>query len=365
MRLAKVWLTDYRSYEQHEVELDTGLTAILGPNGAGKTNLLEAIGLLATLKSFRGAPTESLIRRGASSAIVRAEGERDGRDVLIELELTKGRTRAQVNKQKLQRTSDLLGALQVTFFAPDDLALVKEGPAVRRQYLDDLMVSLDPRFDSVLSDLDRVLRQRGALLRQARGSLDEATGLTLDVWDAKLGELGQRVTERREYTLGALMPLVGQAYEQLAGNKTEVTATYIRSWDGDALAQAVVDSRQQDVRRGVTTLGPHRDDLRLSLNSFASRVEASQGEQRTLALALRLAGHRLVAQHIGEAPLLLLDDVLSELDPDRASALLDNLPPGQTIITSASGLPPGTVADQTLTFQSPRSSSAESRSDGI
>ncbi len=360
MRLAKVWLTDFRSYEQHEVELDTGLTAILGPNGVGKTNLLEAIGLLASLKSFRGAPTESLIRRGASSAIVRAEGERDGRDVLIELELTRGRTRAQVNKQKLQRTSDLLGALQVTFFAPDDLALVKEGPGVRRQYLDDLMVSLDPRFDSALSDLDRVLRQRGALLRQTRGSVDEATGMTLDVWDAKLGELGQRVTERREYTLGALMPLVGQAYEQLAGEPTEVIATYIRSWDGDELAEALAESRQQDVRRGVSTVGPHRDDLRLSLDGFASRSEASQGEQRTLALALRLAGHRLVAQHIGEAPLLLLDDVLSELDPDRARALLDNLPPGQTIITSASGLPPGTVPDHTLTFESPRSSSAES-----
>ncbi len=360
MRLAKVWLTDFRSYEQHELELDTGLTAILGPNGAGKTNLLEAIGLLASLKSFRGAPTESLIRRGASSAIVRAEGERDGRDVLIELELTKGRTRAQVNKQKLQRTSDLLGALQVTFFAPDDLALVKEGPGVRRQYLDDLMVSLDPRFDGVLSDLDRVLRQRGALLRQTRGSIDEATGLTLDVWDAKLGELGQRVTERREYTLGALMPLVGQAYEQLAGTPTEVIATYIRSWDGDVLAEAIADSRQLDVRRGVSTVGPHRDDLRLALDGFASRSEASQGEQRTLALALRLAGHRLVAQHIGEAPLLLLDDVLSELDPDRARSLLDNLPPGQTIITSASGLPAGTVPDHTLTFESPRRSSAES-----
>ncbi|MEZ5341165.1 MAG: AAA family ATPase [Acidimicrobiales bacterium] len=161
MRLAKVWLTDYRSYDEQEFSLDTGLTAILGPNGVGKTNLLEAIGLLATLKSFRGAPTESMIRRGASSAIVRATGERDDREVLIELELTKGRTRAQVNKQKLQRTSDLLGALQVTFFAPDDLALVKEGPGVRRQYVDDLMVSLEPRVDGLLTDLDRVLKQRG------------------------------------------------------------------------------------------------------------------------------------------------------------------------------------------------------------
>lgn len=348
MLLKTVWLQNFRSYEELEISLHPGFTAILGPNGVGKTNLLEAIHLLATLKSFRGSPTESLVRRGQSQAIVRAQGIRDDRDVLVELELAKGRTRAQVNRQKLKRTKDLLGALRVTVFAPDDLALVKEGPAIRRTFLDDLLVSLDPQADAVRSDLDRILKQRNSLLRQGNGRPDESALATLDVWDTKLAACGEHLTIRRENLLHDLMPLVGEAYKQLSNEKTEIVATYVRSWSTPSMAEAIADARTLDIRRGVTTVGPHRDEVGLLLDDFESRTEASQGEQRTLALALRLAGHRLLSERLGEAPLLLLDDVLSELDHDRARALLDSLPPGQTVITSASGLPPGTKPDQTL-----------------
>lgn len=341
-------LVDFRSYERLELELSDGLTAIIGPNGMGKTNVVEALSLLATLKSFRGAPTESLVRRGATSAVVRAVGERDGREVSIDLELTKGRTRAQVNKQRLQRTRDLLGALRVTVFAPDDLALVKEGPALRRDFLDDVIVALDPSADGVLRDIERILKQRNALLRQANGRLDDSSEGTLEVWDTKLAAAGEHLTVRRENTLGLLMPGVAAAYDELAGEISDVTAFYDRSWSQATLAEGVAEARDHDVRRGVTSVGPHRDDVSFRVNGFDSRVEASQGEQRTLALALRMAGHRLVAEEIGEAPLLLLDDVLSELDPDRARVLLATLPPGQTIITSASELPPATVPEQTL-----------------
>ncbi len=348
MLIRQLELVDFRSYERLDLRLSDGLTAIIGPNGVGKTNVVEALSLLATLKSFRGAPTESLVRRGATTAVVRAVGERDGREVSIDLELAKGRSRAQVNKQRLQRSRDLLGAVRVTVFAPDDLALVKEGPALRRDFLDDVIVALDPSADGVLRDVDKILKQRNSLLRQSNGRLDDMTAGTLDVWDMKLAAAGEHLTVRRENTLGQLMPGVASAYDELAGESSDVTAFYERSWNDDSLADGLGAARDHDVRRGTTSVGPHRDDVSLRVNGFDSRVEASQGEQRTLALALRMAGHQLVADQLGEAPLLLLDDVLSELDPDRARILLATLPPGQTIITSASELPAGTVPDQTL-----------------
>jgi DNA replication and repair protein RecF len=350
MQITRLWLQDFRSYESLELPLDIGLTAIVGKNGIGKTNLLEALGLLATLKSFRGAPTESLIRRGAETAIIRAEGIRDDRDVLIELEIGRRRTRAQVNRQRLQRSRDLLGALRITVFAPDDLALVKEGPSVRRGFLDDVLVALDPKADAVLRDLERILKQRNALLRQSHGRLDEAGLMTLDVWDAKLATTGTDVTNRREALVAKLLPMVEQSYEILAGKPVPVGARYVRSWDADSLDLAIEEQRDTDIRRGVTSVGPHRDELDLHLDGLAARTEASQGEQRTLALALRLAGHLLITGVLKEPPLLLLDDVLSELDPDRSTALLANLPAGQTVITSASDLPPQTNPDRTLRF---------------
>jgi DNA replication and repair protein RecF len=350
VQITKLWLQDFRSYDSLELPLDVGLTAIVGPNGVGKTNLLEALGLLATLKSFRGAPTESLIRRGAEAAIIRAEGIRDDRDVLIELELGRRRSRAQVNRQRLQRARDLLGALRITVFAPDDLALIKEGPAVRRGYLDDVLVALDPAADSVLRDLERILKQRNALLRQSHGRLDEAGLATLDVWDAKLDSTGTELTNRRETLVERLLPLIAESYEVLAGKPVPIGADYQRSWATERLGDALSAERETDVRRGVTSVGPHRDELALSLDGLAARTEASQGEQRTMALALRLAGHLLVTERLGEPPLLLLDDVLSELDPDRSTALLDNLPTGQTVITSASDLPVQTTPDRLLRF---------------
>lgn len=352
MQITRLWLTDYRSYHELELELAPGLTAVVGPNGAGKTNLLEALGLLATLKSFRRAAVDSLVRRGAERAFVRAEGIRDEREVLIELELAKGKTRAQVNRQRLRRTRDLLGAVRVTVFAPDDLALVKDGPALRREFLDDVLVALDPGADAVVRDLDRTLRQRNALLRQAHGRLDESAALTLDVWDAKLAATGEELTKRREDLIQSLLPLVDDSYTLLAGESTVLTGTYERSWSAPSLAEALMVGRDDDVRRGVTRLGPHRDELTLRLGGLAGRSEASQGEQRTLALALRLSAHRLITERLGEPPLLLLDDVLSELDPDRAQALLSNLPPGQTVITSAAELPAATHIDQRLDLAS-------------
>ncbi len=351
MRLRRLWLTHFRSHAELSLDLAPRLTAVIGPNGSGKTNMLEAVGLLSRLKSFRGAPNERMIAQGADRAFVRAEGERGGRTVLIELELAPGRATALVNKQRLQRTRDLLGALRVTVFAPDDLAVVKDGPAVRREFLDDLMVSLDPRNDVVQTDYARVVKQRNTLLKQVRGRLDDDASLTLDVYDGQLATLGERLTYLREHLLEALMPRVVRAYGMLAADEAvEVVATYRRSWGDATLEEALIGSRSADLARAVTSAGPHRDEVSFRIGSFDARSEASQGEQRTLALALRLAGHELVTEQVQEPPLLLLDDVLSELDDSRATALLSHLPTGQTIITSATELPALVQPDASIRF---------------
>ena len=349
MRLDRVWLTDVRSYESTELELAPGLTALLGDNGEGKTNVLEAIGWLATLASFRGAPNEAMIRLGAERAVIRAEGEREGRAILIEAELVaSGRNRVLVNRQPLKRAKELLGVLRVTVFAPDDLVLVKGGPSERRRYLDDALVASHPRYDALRSEVDKVLKQRNALLKGAGGRLDESAQHTLDVWDAKLVESGGRLAEARQHLLERLAPVLSETYDAVANRPAEVTATYAADWMAVGMAEALAASRSDDVRRGVSTVGPHRDDVDLRLAGRATRTHASQGEQRSLALALRLAAHHVITDVTGSAPILLLDDVFSELDPDRCDALLTHLPAGQTLLTSASGLPPKARPDLVL-----------------
>ena len=342
MRLDHLWLTDFRNYTSADLApAPDGLTAIVGSNGEGKTNLLEAVGYIATLSSFRGAPREALIREGCGSAVVRAEGEREGRSLLIEAEIVSfGRDRVQVNRQALRRNADLLGALRVSVFSPDDLVLVKGGPAERRRYLDDALVALHPKNDALRADVERVIRQRNTLLKQAGGRLAPDIASTLDVWDDQLARAGEALAAARADLVTRLEPELVKAYDQLAGRAAEVDAVYAQSWNGP-LADALAAARQDDVRRGVTTVGPHRDDLSLRIGGLPSRTHASQGEQRSLALALRLGAHRLVTDAVGTAPILLLDDVFSELDDDRSEALLAHVPAGQALLTTAGDLPAG------------------------
>lgn len=336
-------MTDFRSHAAVEFEPASGLTAIIGANGQGKTNLLEAVAYLASLSSFRGAPNEALIRAGSDTAIIRAEVERDARELLIEVEIPgTGRTRAQVNRQRLVRTRDLLGALRVTVFAPDDLELVKGGPAARRSYIDDLLVSTHARDDVLRSDFERVVRQRNALLRQAHGRLDAQQGVTLEVWDHKLVELGEQLGDKRAELIAKLLPRLSSAYDDVADDRAEIGVIYEPRWRETGLAEALAEARQDELRRGVTLVGPHRDEITLTISGMPARTHSSQGEQRSMALAMRLGGHALVTETVGVSPVLLLDDVFSELDPKRSDALLANLPAGQTLLTAASGLPGGT-----------------------
>jgi DNA replication and repair protein RecF len=260
----------------------------------------------------------------------------------------------QVNRQRLQRARDLLGALRVTVFAPDDLVLVKGGPGERRSFLDELVVALQPRDDVLRSEVERILRQRGALLKQAGGRLTAEVEVTLDVWDAKLADAGEGLVRARLAALDALSPALARAYDDLAGRSCEVRARYEAPWQAVGLAESLRRARGDDVRRAVTTVGPHRDDAAVTIDGRPSRTHASQGEQRTLALAMRLAAHRAVAERIGSPPVLLLDDVFSELDPTRSAALLAHLPPGQTMLTTAGGLPSGARPELVVTVRAGR-----------
>ena len=350
--LTRLELRAFRNYGTADLEPAAGLTVVTGGNGEGKTNLLEAVGWLATLSSFRGAPAEALVREGDERAVLRAsvvrtEGEGTPRTTLVEAELTRtGRDRVLVNRSPLRRSRDLLGTVRTTVFSPDDLALVKGGPGERRRLLDDLLVACAPRHAATRADLERVLRQRGALLRSSGGRATPDVVTTLDVWDAKLTELGEALGLARSRLVERLTPLVASAHADVAGTDAgDVGLVYAPQWREDGLAVALAASRSEDLRRGVTTVGPHRDDVDVLLERRPARTHASQGEQRSLALALRLSGHRLVAEVTGTWPVLLLDDVFSELDAARAAALLRALPAGQALLTTAVGLPPGATPE--------------------
>jgi len=350
--LTRVWLTDFRNYASAELEPAPGLTVIVGANGQGKSNLLEAVGWLAGLRSFRAAPTEALVRVGADQAIVRGEADRAGRALLIECEISRtGRNRTLVNRQPVRRTRDALDHLRAVSFAPDDLELVKGGPAERRRYVDDLLVAVHPRYETVRSDLDRILRQRAAVLKQSGGLSSPEIEATLDVWDTRLAATGEELAEGRAALLADLAPIVARAYLDLA-DAGAVDVTYAPAWRAEGLAGALAAARPDELRRGVSLVGPHRDDVGLDLDGLPTRTHASQGEQRSLALALRLAAARRLATTLDTPPLLLLDDVFSELDDARGEALLAHLPPGQTLVTTATAIPPGSRPERVFRVES-------------
>lgn len=350
MLVERLELVDFRNYGEATFVLTEGVTAIIGRNAQGKTNVAEALAFLATLDSFRRVPTAALIREGADSAVIRAViRHEDGREILVEIQIPRqGRTSVLVNKQRLARTRDLLGVLRVSVFSPDDLELVKGAPAERRQFVDDVLVALALKNDALRLELDRILRQRNTLLRQSGGRLSEEIGFSLDVWDDKLAAVGDELGHERATVIARLRPGVEEAYQQLAGRPMSVGMIYEPDWRRSGLKAALTSARSDDIRRGVSTVGPHRDDLELVLGALPARTHASQGEMRCLALAMRLAAHRLVTAATGMTPLLVLDDVLSELDPERCAALLTHLPPGQVIITTASPLPESAQPDRII-----------------
>lgn len=343
MHLTWIALAGFRSYDRLEWRPDPGVNLLVGANGAGKTNLLEAIGYLASLRSFRGAPDEALVHHEHDAAVVRGEVASDDVTSLIEVEVRRGRPRrALVNGQRLARTADLLGHVRAVSFLPEDLDIVKRGPAHRRDFLDGVAVQLMPAAHLDQAEFDRSLRQRNAFLKQGAGD-----DVTLSVWDERLAMAGGKVMARRARAAEALEQAVRTAYSAISRSPAEVSFRYLSTWGADLdasvsagvlaerLSDALVGARKIDRERRITTVGPHRDEPVVVIDGHDLRHHGSQGEQRTTALALRLATHLAVTDQVRATPLLLLDDVFSELDPDRAAALAEALPDTQTLITTA------------------------------
>ncbi|MFJ4847507.1 DNA replication/repair protein RecF [Streptomyces sp. NPDC088733] len=351
MHVAHLSLADFRSYARVEVPLDPGVTAFVGPNGQGKTNLVEAVGYLATLASHRVASDAPLVRMGADRAIVRAAVVQGDRQQLVELEINPGRAnRARLNRSSQVRPRDLLGIVRTVLFAPEDLALVKGDPGERRRFLDELLTARAPRMAGVRSDYERVLKQRNTLLKSAamarRHGGRGADLSTLDVWDQHLARAGAELLAQRLDLTHALQPLADKAYEQLAPGGGPVALEY-RSSVGERMAgasgreelyglllEALGEVRKQEIERGVTLVGPHRDDLSLNLGRLPAKGYASHGESWSYALALRLASYELLCADGGE-PVLVLDDVFAELDARRRDRLAELVAPGEQVLVTA------------------------------
>ncbi|MFD9304962.1 DNA replication/repair protein RecF [Streptomyces sp. NPDC060048] len=353
MHVSHLSLADFRSYARAEVPLDPGVTVFVGPNGQGKTNLVEAVGYLATLGSHRVSADAPLVRRGAERAVIRAAVTQGERQQLVELELNPGRAnRARINRSSQVRPRDVLGIVRTVLFAPEDLALVKGDPGERRRFLDELVTARSPRMAAVRSDYERVLKQRNTLLKSAAmarrhggRSMDLST---LDVWDQHLARVGAELLAQRLDLIATLLPLADKAYEQLAPGGGPLGLTYKASAGeavdrGEArtrealfevLLAALGEVRKQEIERGVTLVGPHRDDLVLSLGEMPAKGYASHGESWSYALALRLASYELLRSE-GSEPVLILDDVFAELDARRRERLAELVARGEQVLVTA------------------------------
>lgn len=380
MYLEKLSLTDFRSYAQVDLSLEPGVTVLVGSNGIGKTNLMEAIGYLATLTSHRVSTDAPLLRFGAERAMIRAKLVRGEQSTVLELEINAGRAnRGRINRSNPVRARDLLGICQTVLFAPEDLALVKGDPSSRRRFLDELLVSLMPRHAATRSDYDRVLKQRNALLKSARaGKFSTGHEATLDVWDQHMARAGAELLHARLELVDRLQPHLKNAYAQLTDGSKEATAVYrstlqdsldddgatsrpadSRPADGtaadeaapaedlrllsveqltDRYIQAFAAARRKELERGISLVGPHRDELELVLGSAPAKGYASHGETWSMCLSLRLASYYVMlddARTGGSPPILILDDVFAELDVERRRKLAAIVSGAEQVLVTA------------------------------
>ncbi len=356
MGLHELTLRDFRLFPELSFSPDPdAVTVLLSVNGTGKTSVLEAVYALATASSFRTTAASDMIRSGADLAEVHGVLFQRGRRVAVDLTLTRGAhhttKRMLVNAQRPRSRAEVAEVLPLTVFTPEGVDVIRQGPENRRAFLTHLLTDVDPTTGEVVERFARVLSQRNALLRALEGRWpDAAQRDELEVWSLDFAGVSAQLVDARASLVADLAPLVSAAYHALAETDQGVGLAYERSWTGDLLG-ALSAARDEERARGHTTVGPQRDDLAVTLDGRDARRQASQGEQRSLALALRLAGHQLVQSRRGVDPLLLLDDVFSELDPLRAERLLRLLPAGQTLVTTASPLPsaltPAAVVDLT------------------
>jgi DNA replication and repair protein RecF len=380
VHLTRLALTDFRSYAAADVTLEPGVTTFTGSNGQGKTNLVEAACYVATFASHRVATDAPLIRQGAERAILRAGIHSAGRDSLVEIEINSGRAnRVRLNRTPVPRPREVIGVLRCVLFAPEDLAVVKGDPEQRRRYLDDLLVASRPRYAGIRADYERVLRQRNALLKsaKARGGIPPSA---MEVWDDHLIAAGAELTAGRLRLVSEIEPFLGRCYSAVSGTERDTTVRYVLSASRQAgsaelpaaaagrtsavgadgldrsagdpgeserasaaadqagvaelLREALAARRRAELERGVSLVGPHRDELELHIGGLPARGYASHGESWSLALALRLAAYQLL-RSAGEDPVLVLDDVFAELDSERRERLAELVRDADQVLVTA------------------------------
>ena len=346
MGLHELTLRNFRTFKELRLEPDVdAVTVFLSPNGTGKTSVLEAVYALATAQSFRTSSAHDMIRTNETQSEVHGVLFQNDRRVQVDLTISKGlkntTKKMLINGNKPKSRIELADVLPITIFTPEGVGIVRESPENRRTFLTGVIEDKEPKTAVLMERFNKILKQRNAVLYAFDGQTPTSSQKNeLDAWSSDFIDVSNEVLEVREKTITLLLPLVQHFYEELSESSTPIGVSYERSWLGD-LSTALTRSLNDDLYRRHTTVGPHRDDIMLSINTRDARRQASQGEQRSIALALRLAGHNLVKQERGIEPLLLLDDVFSELDPLRSNRLLQLLPTGQTLVTTASPLPHG------------------------
>ncbi|WP_022881899.1 DNA replication/repair protein RecF [Gryllotalpicola ginsengisoli] len=369
MHVKRLSLTDFRNYRSADVELEAGVTVFVGPNGQGKTNLVESLGYLATLGSHRTASDQAMIRAGTDSAVIRALLRHAERELLVEVQLNRGAAnKAQVNRSAV-RTRELPRYFSSVLFAPEDLALVRGEPSTRRRFIDELLVQRSPRLAGVQADYARVVTQRNSLLKSARAQGLRAGQLTtLDIWDERLVELGVELIDQRTALVGELATPLREAYQAVAGvdqhpritprlsilgavgddDETDAVAAAARNVSpettggigtSDRFRAALAELRRRELERGLTLVGPHRDELLFELNELPAKGYASHGESWSFALALKLASAELLRRQSATGdPVLVLDDVFAELDAGRRRALAASIAGFEQVLITAAVL---------------------------
>lgn len=347
MWVSRLQVTDFRSYAAADLELAPGAVVLVGPNGQGKTNLVEAIAYSSALDSHRVHGDAALVRAGRDRAVIRTTvATTTGREATVELQLNPGRAnRLQLNGQAVPRSRDVVGTVRCAVFAPEHLRLVKGDPADRRRFVDSVMVQVAPRYLAVRADFERALKQRNAALRSLSSAPTSESEAVLAVWDERFVPLATELTWGRINAVRQLAGVVADSYRSISPTEDEVAVGYESSvaateWEirddlAADLAESLRGSRRDELRRGVTLIGPHRDDLTLLLNGHPARTFASQGESWSLALALQLSSFHVLNRIADDPPVLILDDVFAELDEQRRERLLAAVVDADQVVVTA------------------------------
>ena len=332
MLVKSLKLKNFRNYDLLDLEFDSNTNIFYGDNAQGKTNILESIYLTGTTKSHRGTKDRDLIKFGQEEAHIETIVEKRGVPFKIDIHLKKNSPKGiAINKVPIKKASELFGIINIVFFSPEDLNIIKNGPAERRRFIDLELAQLDKVYLNDLSNYNRIVNQRNKLLKDIYDKKDLMA--TLDIWDLQLVNYGNKVIERRKIFIEQMNEIIGSVHEKLTGGKERLQLVYEPGVKNDNFEETLLKNRERDLRMKSSSVGPHRDDICFLCGDLDIRKFGSQGQQRTAALSLKLAEIELVKQEVKDTPILLLDDVLSELDKNRQNYLLDSINDVQTLIT--------------------------------